>query len=71
MVDDCLNDKDQSRFLKGLQSFESSVKKSTGISFLSMSQVDRATTLNDILNATDTSIENEIKYFVSIRTYHL
>lgn len=66
MVDDCLNDKDQSRFLKGLQSFESSVKKSTGKSFLSMSQVDRETTLNDILNATETSIENEIKYFVSI-----
>lgn len=69
MVDDCLNDKDQSRFLKGLHSFEATVKKSNGKSFLSMEQDERETTLTEILNKTSKtteSAEDEIKFFVSM-----
>lgn len=66
MVDDCLNDKDQSRFLNGLGSFESSVKKSNGISFLSMEQDEREKTITDILNKSTESSEDEIKFFISM-----
>ena len=69
MVDDCLNEKDQTKFLKGLQSFEASVKKSNGKSFLTMEQDEQEKTLTAILNKTSKtaeSTEGEINFFVSM-----
>lgn len=68
MVDDCMDDEKQASFLKGMKSFDSFVKKTTGTSFLSMQESERENTLSDLLhikNEDSDQAQKDISFFVS------
>lgn len=69
MVDDCMDQDNQSKFLKGLKSFETHIEKISGSSFYSLNQKEREEALNTLSNDPEKGIEpaiEDLKLFVTM-----
>jgi len=69
MVDDCMDQKSQSKFLTGLKSFKNHIKKITGNPFESLHQQERENILNGLVNDTKDGAEptpEDLQLFVTI-----
>ena len=66
MANDCLNEDDQIRFVKGLKNFDSYVKKHAGSSFEEMDQEAAEKNFVNIIGSEDESGQmEELKYFLN------
>ena len=68
MVDDCMDQKSQSKFLNGLTSFDKQIAKVTGKSFKSLDQEEREDVLNGLISDDKDGTEptpEDVKLFVT------
>ena len=62
MVDDCMDQEEQGKYLRGMRAFDAEVKSKTGTSFTKASKEDRTSILNKLHGEKD-SLSEDVKFF--------